>query len=157
MAAELTPGMLADLFGKLALQGEERAVAALTATALAVERQAKINASNGEHAYRTRTPASPGQGPARISGSLVRAITQTEPRRTAYGWEVRVGMAPGLYPYYNRRTSSSQYGYILEVLGAGKSGHKFPFMQPAFHMVITVSVYTIFGAALGIPWGVRGL
>jgi hypothetical protein len=146
---------MSEVMARLAAEGELKASVGLTAVALAVERQAKINASNGEHPYRTPTP-SPGdpEGPARISGSLVRSITHSGVERTAIGWAVKVGMAPGLYPYYDRRTSSSMYAYYLEVTGVGKSRKRFPFLVPALRMVGRVSVYTIYKEIMGAAWGV---
>ena len=141
---ELRAGVFSELFARLSVQAEALAPVALTTIGLAVERQAKINASNGEHPYRTPTPAQPGNGPARISGQLVRAITHTEPARTATGWEVQVGMAAGLYPWYSRRTPSSLYAYYLEVAGAGKSRTLYPFLGPAFQMQAKIGAYAVF-------------
>lgn len=153
MPEPLVLGTMSRLFTELAARSEATVPPALTAVALAVERQAKLNASNGEHPPRTPTPSSGDPaGPARISGSLVRAITHTPVQRTALGWEVKVGMAPGLYPYYNRSTPSSLYAYYLEVTGVGKSRRTFPFLGPAFHMVARVSVYTIFAELYGVGW-----
>jgi hypothetical protein len=145
--------VLTALFTRLAAEGEVRGRVALAPVALAVERQAKINASTGQHRYGTPTPAWPGSGPARISGTLVRSITHSDVHRTATGWEVLVGTATGLYPTYSRRTPANKYGRYLEVEGAGRSRVRYPFLAPAFHMVVTVSVYVIFREIYGQSWG----
>lgn len=142
---ELAPGLVSKLFADLGLKAELAMREALTPLALAVERQAKINASSGEHALRTPTPAHPGSGPARISGTLVRSITHSEVTRAATGWEVRVGTATGLFAYYNRHTPSSKYGYYLET--GLRNGRKYPWLAPALHMVNHVTIYSIFAAA----------
>lgn len=154
MAEELAPGVLTALFTRLSAEGEVRGRVALVPVALAVERQAKINASNGQHKYGTPTPARPGNGPARISGTLVRSITHSAVSRTPTGWEVLVGTAVGLYPTYNRKTPANKYGRYLEIEGAGRSRALYPFLGPAFHMVVHVSVYTIFREIYGQSWGV---
>lgn len=142
---ELAPGLIAALFERLGLEAHAAVAEAMIPLALAVERQAKINASSGEHALRTRTPASPGSGPARISGTLARSITHSEVTPTVGGWQVKVGTAAGLYAYYNRHTPSSKYGYYLET--GLRNGTKYPWLGPAVHMVGEISIYTIFAAA----------
>jgi hypothetical protein len=132
---ELSSGAFAELFATLATRVQVATPLALTPLALAVEREAKLNASNGEHARGTKTPASPGQGPARISGTLVRSITHSEPRPTGGGWEVKVGTAGGLYPPYSRHTASSRYGRYLET--GLRNGSTYPFLHPALHKVVT--------------------
>ncbi len=145
---ELTPGLMAAIFEKLGVQAEVAATAALTPLALMVERQAKINASNGEHSPRTPTPSTGDpEGPARVSGTLVRAITHTQPARTATGWEVLVGMATGLYPYYDRRTPANEYAYYLEVTGVGKDRKTYPFLEPALTFTTHVGVDIVFREA----------
>lgn len=152
--AELTPGVITGILARLGVEAEARAAIALTPLALVVERQAKINASNGQHAYGTRTPSSGDPtGPARISGTLVRAITHSEPQNTGFGWEVLVGMAPGLYPFYNRRTSASQYAYYLEVTGV-RNGRRFPFLEPALNFATHIAVHAVFEQVFGMPWPV---
>lgn len=148
---ELAPGMLRAVFVKLAAEGEARGRVALEPVALAIERQAKINASTGEHRYRTKTPAYPGSGPARISGTLVRSITHSPVVRTALGWETKVGLAPGLYPHYSRRTPSSKYGYYLEIKGL-RNGNRYPFLVPAFKFGVTTVAHTIFRQVYGAHW-----
>lgn len=132
MQGELRPGVLRELFTRLADEAEVKARIALEAVGLAIEKQAKINASAGSHRYGTPTPASRGSGPARISGTLVRSITHTPLIPTGFGWEMRVGLAGGLYPTYRSKrgghtskTPSSLYGMYLEKdLG-------YPFLGPA--------------------------
>ena len=142
---ELAPGLIGELFAQLGVKTELAIREALEPLALAVERQAKINASSGEHARNTPTPAHPGSGPARISGTLVRSITHSEVTRGITGWEVRVGVASGLYAPYNRHTPSSRYGYYLET--GLRNGRSYPWLAPALHMVGHVSIYSIFAAA----------
>lgn len=153
-AVELTPGIISAILAKVGVQAEQRAALALTPLALVVEKQAKINASNGQHPYGTPTPSSGDPtGPARISGTLVRSITHTEPRPHGSGWEVLVGMAGGLYPFYNRRTSASQYAYYLEVTGV-RGGRRFPFLEPALHFANHITVHAVFEQIFGMPWSV---
>jgi hypothetical protein len=144
-SVELAPGMMTALFARLGLEAHAAVAEAMLPLALAVERQAKINASSGEHALRTKTPASRGSGPARISGTLVRSITHSEVTPSVGGWEVKVGTAGGLFPYYNRHTPSSKYGYYLET--GLRNGAKYPWLAPAVHMVGEISIYAIFAAA----------
>lgn len=145
---EMAPGLVTKLFAELGIKAELAMKEALKPLALAVERQAKINASSGEHLRRTPTPAHPGSGPARISGTLVRSITHSEVTRGVTGWEVRVGPAGGLYPDYNRHTPSSKYGYYLET--GLRDGRRYPWLVPALHMVNHVSVYSIFASAFAV-------
>ena len=56
MATELVPGLFTRLFAELAVEAEARAHIALNTAGGEVEKQAKLNASNGEHAPRTKTP-----------------------------------------------------------------------------------------------------
>ena len=150
MARELLPGVFTELFGELAGSIETRIPVALDTVARMVEDEAKKNASNGTHPYRTRTPASPGSGPAQISGTLVGSITHStpEPGLTG-GWSVKIGTQTGAYPPYRTKTPSSMYGYYLEVPGAGRSRVRYPFLKPAFHKVAEAQARVVFMAVLG--------
>jgi hypothetical protein len=151
MARELVPGVLSDLMAKLAVEVARNSREVLEPVALVIERQAKINASSGQHAPRTKTPASPGSGPARISGSLVNSITHSEAMPSALGgWEMKVGVVGGLYPYYNKRTSAGQYAYYLEVTGAGKSRVKYPFLEPAAKFAKSIALFSVLAGGLNI-------
>lgn len=151
---ELNPETIALVMAKIVAESAVRAKAALTVVALAVERQAKVNASNGEHKRGTRTPASPGNGPARISGTLVRSITHSEVTATAMGWEMKVGLAGGLYPNYGRRrTPSSRYGEYLEK-GMLRNGNAYPFLGPAVRFGSKVVAYVAFKAAFSAGWNI---
>lgn len=107
----------------------------LIGTSEAVVKQAKVNASNGSHQYGTPTPASPGSGPARISGTLRNSIDRTAAKATADGWTVNVGLVPGRFPPYRkgRSTESSKYGLYLET--GLKNGATYPFLLPATRML----------------------
>ena len=129
---ELQPGAMTRVMLELAAVTDIKLQAALTAVAEAVRKQAVINASTGAHPYGTPTPARPGTGPARISGTLVRSIAQSDLKRTPTGWEIRVGLLHGLYPTYRghrgaftSKTPSHEYGGYLEP--------RFPWLLPAFH------------------------
>lgn len=139
--AELLPGVFTEILTRLGARAEAATVAVLEPLAAAVERQAKINASSGEHRRGTPTPARPGSGPARISGTLVRSITHTRPERGPHGWEVRVGTGVGLYPPYGRHTPSSRYGYYLE--HGLRNGARYPFLGPAAHMVTHITAHSV--------------
>lgn len=143
----------------LGAETQIRARAGLSALGLAVEKQAKINASTGSHRYGTPTPATPGTGPARISGTLVRSITHTTPVPAAFGWEMKVGLAAGLYPTYRgkrgaftSKTSSSQYGKYLEQ--GLRNGARYPFLSTAasFGLGHVAAVVAFTAAFSGATW-----
>ncbi len=138
MATELEPGAFTVTFARLRDSGIRNAGKGLTALAYVVEKQAKINVSTGSHRYGTPTPASPGRGPAVVSGNLRRSITHDRVARTATGWETRVGPAAGFYPPYPRRsssggaprrTSADLYGKYLET--GLRNGATYPWLKPA--------------------------
>src|SRR5689334_5637675 len=115
---------------RITAEAAVRAQASANAIALAIERQAKINASSGEHKRGTPTPARPGSGPARISGTLVRSITAGDLMAIPGGWSIRVGLAAGLTPPYGRRkTPANKYGMYLEK-GMLRNGAAYPFLAP---------------------------
>lgn len=160
---ELRPGIFNAMMAQLTTQAMARGAAALETVALAIEKQAKINASNGQHPYGTRTPASPGTGPARISGTLVRSITHSPVERSERGWMTRVGLAGGLYPHYqygrrgNRRshgrrseTPSSRYGKYLET--GLRNGSTYPFLGPAVEFGRHIVAPVAFREAFAGPW-----
>lgn len=162
MPSELRPGLFTQIMARVVAEAHARNRPALAAVALAVEKQAKINASNGAHVYGTPTPARYGEGPARISGTLVRSITHSPITAHALGLQTRVGVASGFYPKYppgphtrghTSRTPSSVYGKYLEVTGV-RSGHKFPFLRPAFR-IAPFAVPTAFRVAYAVPWPVH--
>lgn len=153
MATELRRGTFAKLFVELDAETKLRAKAALTELALVVEKQAKINASSGAHQYGTPTPASPGTGPAVISGTLRRTITHTRVQFISGTFVTKVGMGKGFYPKYPRVTSttpSSKYAYYLET--GLVNGDKYPFLKPAFKFAMGVPAKLIYGKAFGTRW-----
>jgi hypothetical protein len=138
--------------GGAAVQVQRRTAAALTVTAAAVARQAQTNASVGRHAYGTPTPASPGTGPAIISGTLVGSIAFSTARPAALGWEARVGARSGMYPAYNGRrmtTASAEYGRYLE--NDMRYGPPFPWLVPAGR-IARIAGPVAFRAAFTAPW-----
>lgn len=148
--ALLVPGVPTAMFARLDAQFELRGRIALTPVADAVKKQAKINASNGTHAYGTKTPARPGTGPAKISGTLYKTIDRSPVTREAFGWFCQVGMVPGQSPWYSRKTSS-KYAYTLEVTGC-RNGNKYPFLYPAFWFVVNTVAPMIYTATYGAHW-----
>jgi hypothetical protein len=134
VATELAPGVLQALLAKVGEAATVRTGTLLSGMALAIETQAKLNASTGAHAYGTPTPASPGAGPSVISGTLRRSITHTPVTGGAGTLVTMVGLAPGQYPSYPRKrggshtskTPSSKYGGYLE-RGELRGGAKYPF------------------------------
>jgi hypothetical protein len=120
---------------KTAAVAQENTRHALTTTALAIEREAKLNVGKGgTHKYGTRTPASAGGPPALISGTLRRAITHSPVVPMVGGFETRVGVASGVYPPYGKtRTPGSRYGWYLET--GVRNGARYPFLTPAFRLV----------------------
>ncbi|WBP89541.1 hypothetical protein [Kitasatospora cathayae] len=147
--AELRPGLFAELFAAIGAAGEAKAREALLRLGDAAERQAKVNASSGSHAWGTPTPARPGSGPAIISGTLRRSITRTEPVRVMSGWELKVGTMPGQVPPYGR-TPSSRYGLYLET--GLRNGATYPFLGPAVRFVRTTVLPQVFQAVFRPGW-----
>ncbi|MQS14525.1 hypothetical protein F7Q99_20210 [Streptomyces kaniharaensis] len=137
------------VFTKVSAQGIARTPIALADLADAILKQAKTNASNGSHAWGTPTPARPGEGPARISGTLVRSLARTSVNRTVTGAEVRVGTQPGMAPPYSR-TPSSKYGSYLEQ--GLKNGARYPFLTTAFVFGVHVAAPAIYRKAYGDGW-----
>lgn len=150
MATELKPGVGRALFARVAAEGKARAPRALTALALAIERQAKINATGGTHRRGTPTPAVPGTGPAIISGTGRRAITHTTPVRFHYGWVCKVGMGTGFYPPYGK-TPADKYMSILE-RGETRNGNAYPFLDPAFRFGVRFVAPVVYHQAYGTGW-----
>lgn len=161
MAQELRPGAFSVVFTRLGDAGVRGAGKALTALAYVVEKQAKINVSTGSHRYGTPTPASPGRGPAVISGNLRRSITHDRVSRGADGnWSTRVGPAAGFYPPYPHRgrgggaphrTSSDKYGYYLE--HGLRNGAKYPWLKPAAEFAQRTAEPVIAAAFAAGTWG----
>lgn len=133
---ELRPGVFLRVFTEIEREGQIKTRTVLTRLALVIERQAKINASVGAHKRGTPTPASPGTGPAVISGTLRRSITHTTAVFTGRGWETKVGTAVGFNPPYGR-TPANKYGYYLE--NGLKNGTTYPFLMPAYRFGLTVA------------------
>lgn len=128
---ELTPGVFTALFARVATQAQAATQEGLTVVAAAVAHQAQINASTGTHAYGTPTPATPGTGPAIISGTLVASVAFSLPIPSGVGWSCRVGPRSGMYPAYRGRVSktpSSKYGFYLET---GDHRITYPWLLPA--------------------------
>lgn len=147
---ELKPGAFAAVFESLARQAEPKGPRALTALANVIERQAKINASTGAHRYGTPTPASPGTGPAVISGNLRRSLTHTPLKLVGPSiWETRVGTGVGFYPSYGgrSRTPANKYGYYLEK--GLKNGSTYPFLEPAFRYAVGAPARAIYESVYG--------
>lgn len=153
MATELRPGVFGAVFSRLAIEGNTRSKLALRPLALALEKQAKINASVGTHPYGTPTPAMPGTGPAVISGNLRRSITHTPIVLGPEGWETKVGTAVGFYPPYpdsSKRVPANKYGYFLEF--GLRNGATYPFLIPAFNFIIGVPAKSIYDSIYGATW-----
>jgi hypothetical protein len=145
-------GQPTAIFSRLITESQRRNRIALIPIADAIKKQAKINASNGRHAYGTPTPSMGApQGPAVISRTLVNAIDRTTPVTTPAGWLVQVGMASGRVPPYSRRRDSSQYAEILELVGS-RRGRKFPFMYSAARFGFDVVAPVIYREMYGSTW-----
>jgi hypothetical protein len=129
--------VLRALLGKTVAVAHENTRRALTTTGLAIEREAKLNVGKGgTHKYGTKSPARPGGPPALISGTLRRSTTHTPVKAITGGFEMRVGVASGIYPPYggSSRTSSARYGWHLE--HGLRNGARYPWLSPAFHAVM---------------------
>lgn len=161
MSSELRSGVLSALFTRMAVEAQAKIPAAMSVIGTAVERQAKINASTGSHPYGTPTPARPGTGPARISGTLVRSITHTEPALDFLGWSMKVGTATGLYPTYRTlsgrtvksKTPANKYGLYLEK-SLLRNGVGYPFLGPAAGFAARQVAALAFQKVFGVPWNV---
>jgi hypothetical protein len=129
---EFSAASLREALVRVQRLGVKGARAGLIKTADAVAKQARTNASNGRHAWGTPTPATPGLGPAVISGTLRRSIIREAVKRSPAGWETKVGMRPGQFAEYNPRTPSSKYALYLET--GLKNGSTYPFLEPASRM-----------------------
>jgi|SRR5689334_10016274 len=146
VAEEMRPGVFMAGFAKLSAEGEIKGRLGLEELAKAVEKQAKINASNGRHAYGTRTPARPGEGPARITGTLRGSVGHSAISKEPGGWYTKVGPEAGkVNP--NSGTPPDQYGYYLET--GLKGGATYPWLKPAAEMVTKISAVTIFNRKYG--------
>ena len=157
MARELTPGVIAKLFDQLAAQAVARGRTATEALALAVETQAKTNASTGSHRYGTPTPARPGSGPAIVSGALRRSITHTPAVFTGGAWTSTVGIAAGVFhpqpPGKHRSakpTPVSKVGFYLET--GLRNGATYPFLLPAFQFAVSIAAPNIYRETFGAAW-----
>lgn len=102
-----------------ATKAEQAGFYALGQVALAVEREAKINAAQGgSHARGVKTGATPGSGPARVTGALQRSI-QTEVRKGFGTYEAEV------YP-------TMIYARAVELgLPSWGPGVNYPYLLPA--------------------------
>ncbi len=160
MATELREGVLTELLGRLSEQGVVRTRRLLADLAVVIETQAKINASNGAHAYGTKTPAVPGEGPAVISGTLRRSITHSPVIGGPLEFTVRVGVAPGAYPAYRTRSGraakikhpvpSVKYGHYLEK--GVRGGYRYPFLSTAARFGFEVGLRAITPRVFAPGW-----
>ncbi|MGW2936081.1 hypothetical protein ACWDA7_30485 [Streptomyces sp. NPDC001156] len=146
---ELRPGVFTRIFAEVEREGQAKARKVITALALAIERQAKINASSGAHKRGTPTPARPGSGPAVISGTLRRSITHSPVIFTGGGWETKVGTGVGFTPPYGR-TPANKYGFYLET--GLRNGATYPFLRPAFNFGVRVVAPQLYQAAFRVGW-----
>lgn len=146
---ELRPGLFTELFAEINRDAQVKSRTFLTRLALAVERQAKVNASSGSHRRNTPTPASPGSGPAVISGTLRRSLTHSPIVFTGGGWETKVGTGVGMTPPYGR-TPSSKYGFYLET--GLKNGATYPFLKPAFDFGVRIVAPQLYQAIYRPGW-----
>lgn len=147
---EWRPGMVTTIVVGVKAEASERTRIMLEPLALVIERQAKINASSGAHAYGTPTPARPGTGPAIISGNLRRSITHSPITFVNGAWETKVGTAIGFPAPYGSRTPANKYGFYLET--GLRNGSTYPFLVPAFKFGVGVPADLIYHAAYGGNW-----
>lgn len=148
---ELRPGVFSAIFAKIQTEGNMRSRLSLEPLASAVEKQAKINASNGRHKYGTPTPARPGLGPAVISGNLRRSVGHTPIAKDANGWMTKVGPRRGFTPPYGKNpTDAARYGYFLET--GLRNGAKYPWLKPAAEFTTKTAATVIFTEKYGEAW-----
>lgn len=146
---ELRPGVFTRLFAEVERDAQLKARRVLLQLALAIERQAKINASTGSHPRGTKTPASPGTGPAVVSGTLRRSISHSPVIFNGGGWECKVGTAVGFTPPRGR-TPANLYGLYLET--GLKNGATYPFLKPAFEFGVRVVAPQLYATAFRSGW-----
>ena len=109
------------------VKGEITMRTGLTTLGERMEARMKDNASQGEHQRGTQTPASPGSGPAVISGDLRRSITHTPIESISGLLQTRVG--PASTPHSDSSATSGEIGRYLEKDGRGSN--RYPFVEPA--------------------------
>lgn len=150
MATEIT--FLPAILAEVAAHSEERFDSAIRNVALRVEAEMKARVrEGGAHQYGTKTPATPGGGPAVISGQLARSITH---QRVPGGY--RIGPADIPHTGYSTRrrvisagprggkrkggfgskgnATAGQIGEWLE--NGGRYGVAYPFVEPAKNAVV---------------------
>lgn len=150
MATEIKPGVFTSLFLQIDAQAEAKSQLALTRLAIEVEHRAQSDLSRLSHRYGTKTPASPGGPPAKISGNLARSVTHTMVARDGVGWSTRVGTRPGLYPWYSHRTPANLYGRYLET--GLRNGSTYPWLVPAFRWAVAMQGPMIYREVYGTGW-----
>ncbi len=112
MAEHLSVAAMRRVTAAITERGQLGMREALTAVALAGERQAKINASVGAHRKGTKTPATRYEtGPARISGNLVRSVTHEPVVQAGTVFTTKVGVA-GSAPY-GKWVEGEGYAFML--------------------------------------------
>lgn len=151
MVTELRPGVPTAIFGRVIGEVKVRGRLALAPIAEEIKREARANAENGHHLPGTKTPASPGEGPAMISGALIVSIQRTPVIRFDFGWMVTIGVVPNYAPYYNPKRTTGTYGPILELYGC-RNGAKYPFLEPAFDMVCAFFAPSFLTSMYGATW-----
>lgn len=118
---------LSEVISGIEKKGNQYEIAtgfALGIAALEIERQAKINASTGEH--KRGQPHIPGTGPGPnvVSGDLRRSIT-TDIRKGFKGYVATVG-------------PTVEYARQVELGGGNwKSGVKYPYLEPAVRKLVS--------------------
>ena len=138
--APLEPGVVDGILARVTLTHRLRSVEAMTALAQMVEKEAKLNASNGEHRRGTPSPARPGSGPAVVSGDLRRSITHTKVTPTRMWSKVGPDEMPHrTYGRARRGLTNGRLGRILEVDGIRANGDRYPFLLPAFRKVFPLT------------------
>jgi hypothetical protein len=147
---EFSAASLREALVRVQRLGMKAAQTGLIATADAMVKQARTNASNGRHPWGTPTPATPGTGPAVISGTLRRSIIREAVKRSPTGWETKVGMRPGQLAPYNSRTPSSKYALYLET--GLRNGARYPFLEPASRMAGIQAEVSFINAFSAVDW-----
>ena len=154
MPEQLTAATLRQVLARIESRGVTAARTGLIGLADAIVKQAKTNASNGRHVYGTPTPARPGEGPARISGTLRNSITRTATVKQTGSWETKVGLRPGMTPSYpgrhRSRTPASQYGKYLET--GLRNGTTYPFLKPATYLASVQAQVAFTAAFSSVNW-----
>lgn len=166
MAELMRPGALTGALARAKVLGVERSTAAITKTALTIERGYKERLNRLSHAVGTPTPASPGGPPAKITAQLMRSATHVTTAVPFAGTVIRIGPADTPRTTARKQTarakatrrrgsrgapSNGQVGKYLET--GLRNGARYPALLPAFQEGLAANE-AAYRAEFAKPWTV---